>query len=301
MRIRNLVPIAVAAVVIPVLGAVPAVAAEAVDTAVEADVDTWQEAADALGPAGSVWSPKYTAGLKQKGPIDVVAEGITMKDGAVTGGSTFVGSTYGSGRTDKVTIAEKWAQTDWAADPETDIRRAPVGSTTISIGDPGTKVKVPATIYANCYTKALSGDAPPPPKSLRCSKADVLKYGGTLVMTARPSSTMGAPGRSTLQIDADGLSYKQLVRVAASLQQVPGDYSMDGLELVGSAEMRGICGQMVADRMSFDAAQAFAQQSGYSVRAGSIDGEGQAVTTDFRTDRVTVNLVGGVVTDCTYG
>jgi hypothetical protein len=76
---------------------------------------------------------------------------------------------------------------------------------------------------------------------------------------------------------------------------------MDGLELVGSAEMRGICGQMVADRMSFDAAQAFAQQSGYSVRAGSIDGEGQAVTTDFRTDRVTVNLVGGVVTDCTYG
>jgi len=293
MRIRILVAIAVAAVLVPALGATPAVAAEAVDTAVEADVDTWQEAADALGPAGSVWSPSYTAGLKRRGPIDVVAEGITMKDGAVTGGSTFVGSTYGSGRTDKVTIAEKWAQTD--------IRRAPVGRVTVSLGDPGTKVDVPAKIYANCYTKALSGDAPPPPKSLRCTKADVRKYGGTLVMTARPSSTMGAPGRSTLQIDADGLSYKQLVRVASSLQQVPGDYSMDGLELVGSAEMRGICGQMVADRMSFDVAQAFAQQSGYSVRAGSIDGEGQAVTTDFRTDRVTVNLVGGVVTGCTYG
>lgn len=301
MRIRNLVVIVSCAVVLPALGAAPAVAAETVDTSVQADVDTWQEAADVLGPAGSVWSPKYTAGLKQKGPIDVVAEGITMKDGAVTGGSTFVGSTYGTGRKNKVTIVEKWAQTDWAADPETDIRRALVGSATISLGDPGTKVDVPAKIYANCYTKALSGDAPPPPKSLRCTKADVRKYGGTLEMTARPSSTMGGPSWSTILIDTEGLSYKQLVRVASSLQQVPGDYSMDGLELVGSAEMRGICGQMVADRMSFDVAQAFAQQSGYSVRAGSIDGEGQAVTTDFRTDRVTVNLVGGVVTGCTYG
>jgi hypothetical protein len=301
MRIRSLVVIVSSVVLVPALGATPALAADSVDTSVQADVESWQEAADLLGPAGSLWRPSYTAGLKQDGTIDVVAEGITMKDGAVTGGSTFAGSTYGSSRKEKVTIVEKWAQTDWAADPETDIRRALVGSATISLGDPGTKVDVPAKIYANCYTKALSGDAPPPPKSLRCTKADVRKYGGTLVMTARPSSTMGAPGRSTLQIDADGLSYKQLVRVASSLQQVPGDYSMDGLELVGSAEMRGICGQMVGDRMSLDAAQAFAQQSGYTVRPGSIDGVGQALTMDFRTDRVTVTLEGGVVTGCSYG
>lgn len=301
MRIRSLVVIASSVVLVPALGATPALAADSVDTSVQADVESWQEAADLLGPAGSLWRPSYTAGLKQHGTIDVVADGITMKDGAVTGGSTFAGSTYGSSRKEKVTIVEKWAQTYWAADPQTDIRRAPVGRVMVSLGDPGTKVKVPAKIYANCYTKALSGDAPPPPASLRCSKADVRKYGGTLVMTARPSSTMGAPGRSNLQIDVTGVSYRDLVRVASSLQQVPGDYSMDGLELVGSAEMRGICGQMVSDRMSFDAAQAFAQQSGYTVRAGSIDGEGQAVTTDFRTDRVTVALNGGVVTDCTYG
>jgi len=301
MRIRILVAIAVAAVLVPALGATPAVAAEAVDTAVEADVDTWQEAADALGPAGSVWSPSYTAGLKRRGPIDVVAEGITMKDGAVTGGSTFVGSTYGSGRTDKVTIAEKWAQTDWAADPQTDIRRAPVGRVTVSLGDPGTKVDVPAKIYANCYTKALSGDAPPPPKSLRCTKADVRKYGGTLVMTARPSSTMGAPGRSTLQIDADGLSYKQLVRVASSLQQVPGDYSMDGLELVGSAEMRGICGQMVDGGMSFDEAVALAEANRYIARIVSIDGEFLMVTADFAPNRYGLSMTNGRVTGCSRG
>jgi hypothetical protein len=301
MRIRSFAVIVSSVVFVPALGATPALAADSVDTSVQADVESWQEAADLLGTAGSLWRPSYTAGLKQDGTIDVVAEGITMKDGAVTGGSTFAGSTYGSSRKEKVTIVEKWAQTDWAADPETDIRRALVGSATISLGDPGIKVDVPAKIYANCYTKPLSGDAPPPPKSLRCTKADVRKYGGTLVMTARPSSTMGAPGRSTLQIDADGLSYKQLVRVASSLQQVPGDYSMDGLELVGSAEMRGICGQMVGDRMSLDAAQAFAQQSGYTVRPGSIDGVGQALTMDFRTDRVTVTLEGGVVTGCSYG
>ncbi len=301
MRIRSLVVIVSSVVLVPALGATPALAADSVDTSVQADVESWQEAADLLGPAGSLWRPSYTAGLKQDGTIDVVAEGITMKDGAVTGGSTFAGSSYGSSRKEKVTIVEKWAQTDWAADPETDIRRALVGSATISLGDPGTKVDVPAKIYANCYTKALSGDAPPPPKSLRCTKADVRKYGGTLEMTARPSSTMGGPSWSTILIDAEGLSYKQLVRVASSLQQVPGDYSMDGLELVGSAEMRGICGQMVGARMSLDAAQAFAQQSGYTVRPGSIDGVGQALTMDFRTDRVTVTLEGGVVTGCSYG
>lgn len=301
MDIRQLVPFAAAGILAPLLGAAPALAADSVDTSVEASVDTWAEAADVLGPAGSLWSPKYTAGLKQVGTIDVAAEGITMKDGAVTGGSTFAGSSYGATRKEKVTIVEKWAQTDWAADPQTDIRRAPVGRVTVSLGDPGTKVDVPATIYANCYTKALSGDAPPPPANLRCSKADVLKYGGTLVMTARPSSTMGAPGRSNLQIDVKGVSYRDLVRVASSLEQVAGDYNLDGIELVGSAEMRGICGQMVSDRMSLEAAQAFAQQSGYTVRAGSIDGVGQPVTMDFRTDRVTVALNGGVVTDCSYG
>jgi len=301
MRIRILVAIAVAAVLVPALGATPAVAAEAVDTAVEADVDTWQEAADALGPAGSVWSPSYTAGLKRRGPIDVVAEGITMKDGAVTGGSTFVGSTYGSGRTDKVTIAEKWAQTDWAADPQTDIRRAPVGRVTVSLGDPGTKVDVPAKIYANCYTKALSGDAPPPPKSLRCTKADVRKYGGTLEMTARPSSTMGGPSWSTILIDTEGLSYKQLVRVASSLQQVPGDYSMDGLELVGSAEMRGICGQMVDGGMSFDEAVALAEANRYIARIVSIDGEFLMVTADFAPNRYGLSMTNGRVTGCSRG
>ena len=301
MRIRQLIPFVMAGILVPLLGTAPALAADAVDTSVEVSVDTWAEAADVLGPAGSLWRPSYTAGLKQDGRIDVVAEGITMKDGAVTGGSTFAGSTYGSSRKEKVTIVEKWAQTYWAADPQTDIRRAPVGRVMVSLGDPGTKVKVPAMIYANCYTKALSGDAPPPPASLRCSKADVRKYGGTLVMTARPSSTMGAPGRSNLQIDVTGVSYRDLVRVASSLEQVPGDYTLDGIELVGSAEMRGICGQMVSDRMSLEAAQAFAQQSGYTVRAGSIDGVGQPVTMDFRTDRVTVALNGGVVTDCTYG
>lgn len=271
-------------------------AADAVDTSVDTSVDTWQEAADTLGTAGSLWEPAFTAGLAQRGKMTVLADGITVQNGQITGGTTFAGVTYGARRNPRVTIVERWADTGWAGDPATDIRRAPVGRVTIRLGDPGTQIRIPATVYANCYTKATTGQAPPPPRSLRCSQADVLKYGGTLRMTAKPPSTMTGPGTTAIQIDVTGVTYNQLLRIASSLQQVA-----PSMNTAGSAQMRGMCAQMVDAKMTLDQANAFATANGFIVRPGSVNGEGLAVTTDYRPERFTLTVVDNAVTSCTYG
>ena len=70
---------------------------------------------------------------------------------------------------------------------------------------------------------------------------------------------------------------------------------------LGTAEMRALCDQMVADGLSVDDATALAEENGYVARVGTIDGEGQAVTMDLREDRFTFDVEGGVVVGCTYG
>ncbi|HAN71549.1 MAG TPA: hypothetical protein DCQ36_08160 [Actinobacteria bacterium] len=278
-----------------VAGAPAATASNAVDTSISEKADSWGAAADELGPAGSLWEPGFSAGLARKGAIDVSAADVTVRDGVATGGSTFAGGKYGSGGR-SFDLVEKWGQTDWAADPQTDIRRLPVGTVTIRLGSPGMRIPVKATVFANCYTEALTGNAPVPTKSMRCTKDDVRKYGGTLRMTAKPASTMTGPGVTTLQIDSTGLTYAQLLRVASSLDQIAGTPSIEG-----SAQMRGMCAQMVDGKMSESQARAFAEANGFVLRVGSIDGQPQMVTKDFRPDRFTVDLVSGAVTGCSYG
>ncbi len=279
-----------------VLSAVAAPArAEESGTGYSAKASSWSQAASFLGTAGSLWRPAYAAGLKKSGPIGVLGDGITVRDDVATGGSTFAGVTYGAGKT-SLSVVERWARTSWAAEPATDIRRALVGRETIMLGDPGTQIPVTATIYANCYTAALSGDAPPPPKGLRCTREDVRTHGGTLVMTARPASTMTAPGTTRIQMDSTGLSYAQLVRAARSLTQVMGAPMVPP-----SAQMVGMCEQMVDESMTQDQAAAFAESNGYSLRVGSVDGEPRAVTMDYRPDRFTVALVSGAGDGCTSG
>lgn len=69
----------------------------------------------------------------------------------------------------------------------------------------------------------------------------------------------------------------------------------------GSPDMVALCDQMVADGLSPDAATALAEDNGYVARVGTIDGEAQALTMDYRTDRFTFDVQGGVVIGCTYG
>ncbi len=69
----------------------------------------------------------------------------------------------------------------------------------------------------------------------------------------------------------------------------------------GSAEMMALCDQMVADGLSTDDATALAESNGYVARVGTIDGQPQALTMDFREDRFTFEVEGDVVVACTYG
>ncbi len=292
MKVRTVVAAAASAALAVGLTAAPASAS---GTDFEAQASSWSQAASFLGTAGSLWRPAYAAGLPKAGLIDVLGDGITVADDVATGGSTFAGVTYGSGG-ESLSVAERWAGTSWAAEPPTDIRRALVGRETIMLGDPGTQIPVTATIYANCYTEALSGDAPPPPKGLRCTPADVKTYGGTLVMTATPPSTMTAPGTTRIQMDSTGLSYKQLVRAANSLTQVMGSPVV-----TPTAQMVGMCEQMADGGMAEAQAAAFAESNGYSLRVGSVDGQPRPVTMDYRPDRFTVSLMNGVVVGCMYG
>ena len=275
-------------------------AAAAPDTASKAQ--GWQEAASQLGSAGSLWEPGRTAGLRMTKPVDVIADGLTFANGEARSGDTYAGATYGALRAASTsrpsfTIAEKWGDTGWAAEPAYSTSMAPVGSVVIPLGSPGTQARMTAQVFANCFVQPANANPRPVPAGYRCSKADVARSGGVLRMTARPASTMTAPGRTSIVITTAGLSYAQLISIASSLEQVSGG----GGEVTGSAQMVAMCGQMVDGAMTYEKAAAFAASNGYSMRVGTIDGEPQMVTMDFRWDRFTVSLVKNLVTSCTYG
>lgn len=279
-----------------VTGAPSAGAATVRSSDIDASVDTWDAAAARLGTAGSLWEPARTAGLSLRKTIRVLADNLTFEGAKVTSGDTFAGGTYTSGRR-VLYVNEKWANTGWSAEPAYSTSMAKVGSASIPLGLPGTRIRVVAQVYANCFPQSSTGNPKPVPTRFRCSRSDVLRTGGVLVMTARPASQMTAPGDTSIVLMSTGLTYTQLVAVASSLQQVAGATG-DG---AGSAQMIAMCRAMVDGRMTSEQATAYAVANGYSARVGSIDGQPMAVTMDFRPDRFTLAVTAGAVTACTYG
>lgn len=73
------------------------------------------------------------------------------------------------------------------------------------------------------------------------------------------------------------------------------------IEAGSDPAMLALCEQMIADAMSVDDATALAEENGYIARVGTIDGEPQAVTMDYRIDRFTFEVADGVVVACQYG
>lgn len=278
-----------------ITGAAPAAAADK-----RPDIDTrvasWDLAAARLGTAGSLWEPQPGAELAGTRRVAVIADNLAFASGAVTAGDTFAGTRYGTAKRG-FRIEEKWADTGWAAEPVTSTSSAKVRNVRVRLGPPGTTTTVTAKVYADCFEQPTDADPTPIPARFRCTRGDVLRTGGTLVMTARPASQMTAPGTTSIVIRSTGLTFAELVSVARSLEQVAGS-SGDG---AGSAQMVGMCRQMVDQRMTFDQASAFAESNGYTARIGSIDGQPLAVTADYRPDRFTVSVVAGAVTSCTYG
>jgi hypothetical protein len=77
-----------------------------------------------------------------------------------------------------------------------------------------------------------------------------------------------------------------------------GDVVMDAGK---DPAMIALCEQMVADGLTPEDAAALAEENGYISRVGTIDGEPQAVTMDYRLDRFTFEVADGAVIACTYG
>lgn len=66
-------------------------------------------------------------------------------------------------------------------------------------------------------------------------------------------------------------------------------------------DMLALCDQMVADGLTPEEATALAEENGFIARVGTIDGQPQAVTMDYREDRFTFDVADGAVIGCTYG
>jgi len=59
--------------------------------------------------------------------------------------------------------------------------------------------------------------------------------------------------------------------------------------------------ELLAEPLPQDEATARIEEAGYVWRLGTIDGEPQAVTMDYRIDRLTLTTDNGLVTDATWG
>lgn len=108
-------------------------------------------------------------------------------------------------------------------------------------------------------------------------------------------SGLALPRAAAIALAAVGL-----VALAACSSGDAGDGSAavpDGADQA----MVALCEEMVGQGLSPEEADALAVGNGYVTRVGSIDGEPQAVTMDYRTDRFTFDVVDGAVTACTYG
>jgi hypothetical protein len=248
---------------------------------VSAQATSWADAAATLGPAGMLWEPRHLAGLRRRGGILVAGQDLTVSHGASTGGRTSAVAHAGGGpRT--VVVQEKWSPTGWLAPVIRAVVR--VGTVRLAAAGPGRPHATVATLYARC--RAVRG----------CTRADIATQGGSIVLTARPASGASTGPGTTVVITSTGVSAASLTAIARTLMDVPGEPTV-----AGSAQMVGMCRQMVDGHLTGEQAIGFAGESGFTARIGSIDGQSQPGTADHRADRFTLSLVGGAVVSCSYG
>lgn len=68
-----------------------------------------------------------------------------------------------------------------------------------------------------------------------------------------------------------------------------------------TAEQMTFAEELIAAELSEEAAAALIEDAGYTWRVGSVDGDNRPLTMDYRTDRLTLTIDNGIVTDATWG
>lgn len=79
------------------------------------------------------------------------------------------------------------------------------------------------------------------------------------------------------------------------------DSSQEGSNMDVTQEQRDFLADLIAEPLPQDEATERIEQAGYIWRLGTIDGEPQAVTMDYRLDRLTLTVDNGLVTDGAWG
>ena len=120
-------------------------------------------------------------------------------------------------------------------------------------------------------------------------------------MSTRTRNTASA---STVAIASALLALAAFALSACSQQQEAGPQPSQSEEAVNpdiTPEQTTFVRELLAEPLPQDEATARIEEAGYTWRLGTIDGEPQAVTMDYRTDRLTLTTDNGLVTDATWG
>ncbi|MEY3382452.1 MAG: hypothetical protein RLZZ17_190 [Actinomycetota bacterium] len=129
-------------------------------------------------------------------------------------------------------------------------------------------------------------------------------YGGKGYFYISRISTPATAGTYTVAITSKRASS---VVIAVGIKEIPGDVLAFGsgsercpVKISGEVEISPTrAGQLVG--MSEEEAKLCASINGWSYRIGKRDGQDFAVTMDFRSDRVTVSILSGVITEINVG
>lgn len=181
-------------------------------TTVSGKFANWASAARELGVGGGLYQPQYRAGLKQDGPIEVLAFGGGSNP-ARPYAQTSAAASFGNTNRNFI-IDQKWANTKWAASPTVNPARRPVGKVKLTL-DSGAKVS--AIVYANCNV-AVADESLPTRK--KCLPRHVLAFGGSLEFETPASWSTSSQARNDVVIRSRGLSYAQLLKIASGLEKV---------------------------------------------------------------------------------
>ena len=179
-----------------------------------------------------------------------------------------------------------------------------MGKVKLTVGEPGEKSTVTAQVYAKCGVMSSTSQAQET-EELRCKKSDVVK-GGLISYTVKKSGS-GSNNRAAtgtdVAIDAKGLNYNELTRIASGIQPADrpvADVDGDPSRLLVPILNRSICKKAI-EVGTLERARYIAAANGYSVRPRSIDGEPVIGTTDWNMRRINVDIVGNRVVGCSYG
>lgn len=121
------------------------------------------------------------------------------------------------------------------------------------------------------------------------------RHAAALALVLAIGSTAGCAELTTTGVPADGESAE-----AGAMDAGHGESSGETEDpAMANGEILAFAETLIG--MDTEEAQAATEEAGYTYRVVSIDGEPQAVTLDYRLDRINVALEDDVVTEVTIG